>query len=70
MADVEKSPLLESGVMPEPSIKGAKQEDHFGYIFSGLINFPEDGVYTFQTRSDDGSVDVYKRQTVQNPIHQ
>ena len=51
VADVEKSPLLESGVMPEPSIKGAKQEDHFGYIFSGLINVPEDGVYTFQTRS-------------------
>ena len=56
VADVEKSPLLESGVMPEPSIKGAKQEDHFGYIFAGLINVPEDGVYTFQTRSDDGSV--------------
>lgn len=56
VADVEKSPLIESGVMPEPSIKGAKQEDHFGYIFSGLINVPEDGVYTFQTRSDDGSI--------------
>lgn len=56
VADVEKSPLLESGVMPEPSIKGAKQEDHFGYIFTGLIHVPEDGVYTFQTRSDDGSV--------------
>lgn len=48
--------MLEAGVLPEPSIKEAKQEDHFGYIFSGLINVPEDGVYTFQTRSDDGSV--------------
>lgn len=56
VADVEKSPMLESGVMPEPSIKGAKVEDHFGYLFYGLINVPEDGVYTFQTRSDDGSV--------------
>lgn len=56
VADVEKSPLLESGIMPQPSIKGAKQEDHFGYIFEGLISVPEDGVYTFQTRSDDGSV--------------
>lgn len=56
VADIEKTPLLETGVMPEPSIKGAKLEDHFGYIFSGLINVPEDGVYTFQTRSDDGSV--------------
>ena len=56
VADVEKSPLLESGVMPEPSIKGAKQEDHFGYIFTGYIYAPEDGVYEFSTRSDDGSV--------------
>ena len=56
VADIEKTPLLEAGVLPEPSIKEAKQEDHFGYIFSGLINVPEDGVYTFQTRSDDGSV--------------
>lgn len=56
VADIEKTPLLETGIMPEPSIKNAKQEDHFGYIFSGLINVPEDGVYTFQTRSDDGSV--------------
>lgn len=56
VADIEKTPLLETGILPEPSIKGAKQEDHFGYIFSGLINVTEDGVYTFQTRSDDGSV--------------
>ena len=56
VADIEKTPLLEVGVLPEPSIKEAKQKDHFGYIFSGLINVPEDGVYIFQTRSDDGSV--------------
>ena len=56
VADIEKTPLLETGIMSEPSIKDAKQEDHFGYIFTGLINVPEDGVYTFQTRSDDGSV--------------
>ena len=48
--------MIASGIIQEPSIKGAKQEDHFGYIFSGLIEVPEDGVYTFQTRSDDGSV--------------
>lgn len=56
VADVEKSPLLKSGIMPEPSIKEARQEDHFGYVFTGLIDVPEDGVYTFLTRSDDGSV--------------
>lgn len=64
VADIEKTPLLESGIMPEPSIKGAKQEDHFGYIFSGLINVPEDGVYEFMTRSDDGSVLIIGNQKV------
>lgn len=54
--DLEKVHFLKSGVMLEPSIKDARQADHFGYIFSGLIHVPEDGVYTFQTRSDDGSV--------------
>lgn len=56
VADIVQSPLLENGILPEPSIKGARQADHFGFIFSGLINVPEDGVYTFQTKSDDGSV--------------
>lgn len=56
VADIVKTPLVEQGILPEPSIKGAKQSDHFAYIFTGLINVPEDGVYTFQTRSDDGSV--------------
>ncbi|MGL5981325.1 MAG: GH92 family glycosyl hydrolase [Phocaeicola sp.] len=56
VADIEKSPLVEKGILTEPSIKGAKQEDHFGFIFSGLIKVPEDGIYTFQTRSDDGSI--------------
>lgn len=56
VADIEKSLLKESGIMTEPSIKDAKQEDHFGYIFSGLILVPEDGIYEFMTKSDDGSV--------------
>ncbi len=56
VADIEKTRMLESGVMPEPSIKDAKQADHFAYIFDGLVYCPEDGVYEFLTRSDDGSV--------------
>lgn len=54
--DIEKSVLKASGIIPEPSIKGAKQEDHFGYVFFGIIFVPEDGVYEFMTQSDDGSV--------------
>lgn len=56
VSQIEKSPLKESGIIPEPSIKGAKQEDHFAFIFTGFISVPEDGVYEFMTKSDDGSV--------------
>ncbi len=56
VADIAKTPVVESGILPEPSIEGARQPDHFAFIFSGLILAPEDGVYMFMTRSDDGSV--------------
>lgn len=55
-SDLSKGKVTEKGVMPEPSIKNAKRADHFGYIFEGLIHVPEEGVYTFYTKSDDGSV--------------
>lgn len=54
--DLMKNKPVSKGTMKEPSIKEAPQADHFGYIFEGLINVPEDGVYTFATKSDDGSV--------------
>lgn len=54
--DIAKSKIVDHGTMPEPSIKDAKQEDHFAYIYTGYILVPEDGVYGFLTQSDDGSV--------------
>lgn len=54
--DLATSKVLERGKMPVPDIKGAKQDDHFGYIYTGYIYVPEDGVYGFLTQSDDGSV--------------
>ena len=56
VADIEKAKVVETGTMPEPSIANARQEDHFAYRFNGYIYAPEDGVYEFSTRSDDGSV--------------
>ncbi len=56
VSQIEKSPLLSNGIMKEPSIKEAKQADHFAYIFSGVIFIPEEGIYEFMTKSDDGSV--------------
>ena len=54
--DIRKGKYVSSGTMPAPSIAQAPQEDHFGYIFTGLILIPERGVWEFMTKSDDGSV--------------
>ena len=56
VGDLNRARAVKKGVMSEPSIKDAPQADHYGYIFEGLIEVPEDGVYTFATKSDDGSV--------------
>lgn len=56
VGDLNRARPVKKGVMSEPSIKDAPQADHYGYIFEGLIDVPEDGVYTFATKSDDGSV--------------
>ena len=63
VADMQQKHFVEKGIVSEPSLDKARQEDHYGFEFSGLIDMPEDGVYTFQTRSDDGSV-LYIDQTL------
>ncbi len=55
-ADVKKSPVKSSGVMEAPSIAAAPDEDHFGYIFTGYIDIPEDGIWSFSLTSDDGAI--------------
>ena len=55
-ADVKKSPVKGSGVMKSPSIAGAPDEDHFGYIFTGYIDIPADGIWSFALTSDDGAI--------------
>ena len=54
--DIRKGKYVSSGTMPAPSIAQAPQEDHFAYVFTGLILIPERGVWEFVTKSDDGSV--------------
>ena len=66
-ADVAASPVVSSGTMKVPSIAGAPDEDHFGYVFTGLLDIPEDGLWEFALRSDDGSVlDIDGRLVVNN----
>lgn len=55
-ADVLASPVDTRGVLAEPSIEEAPDEDHFGYIFTGYIDVPEKGIYAFSLTSDDGAV--------------
>lgn len=66
-AHVLASPAVASGVMAEPSIGSAPDEDHFGYVFSGYIDVPSDGIWEFSLTSDDGSVlDIDGVRTVDN----
>ena len=55
-ADVKKSPVKDFGVMEAPSIENAPDEDHFGYIFTGYIDIPEEGIWSFSLTSDDGAI--------------
>ncbi len=55
-AGVLASPVVSKGVMPSPSIDSAPDADHFGYVFTGYVIVPEDGLWEFALRSDDGSV--------------
>ena len=64
---MEASKEAAHGVMPDPSIEKAPQEDHFGYVFEGYIDVPERGVWSFMTKSDDGSVlEIDGRRVVDN----
>lgn len=48
--DIRKGKYVSSGTMPAPSIAQAPQEDHFAYVFTGLILIPERGVWEFMTK--------------------
>jgi predicted alpha-1,2-mannosidase len=56
VSDIRETDFVEKGILPFPSVKGAKRDDHFAFIFAGILSVPEDGVYEFMIHSDDGSV--------------
>lgn len=37
------------------TLEARNNNDHYGFLFEGYIDLPEDGVYEFYTDSDDGS---------------
>lgn len=49
------TPLMDA-VIPAIQIPKAAPQDHFGAIYQGFLKVSQDGVYTFQLQSDDGSI--------------
>src|SRR5665648_3378 len=61
-----KGKLVKSGTCDHPNLSMAQIPDYFGLIFSGFVYAPVDGVYTFSTKSDDGSIFKIGNQLVVN----
>ena len=53
--EVAAAQLQRRGRLPEPGFVDSFSEDAFGLRFSGYVEVPESGVYTFHLASDDGS---------------
>jgi len=54
--NVGKGAVTASGVADIISTKNKKRTDKFAFEFSGYIKVDKDGIYTFFTDSDDGSM--------------
>lgn len=56
-ADIErKGNAVSKGTIANVSSADRQKEDGFGFVYTGYIDVPADGIYTFMTKSDDGSV--------------
>lgn len=52
--DLDNLSPLETGITPNFTIENRKREDYIGYIYSGFIDIPRNGIYTFYARTNDG----------------
>ncbi|MDR9447529.1 MAG: PA14 domain-containing protein, partial [Balneolaceae bacterium] len=54
--DFDQAQILDTGIALDWDVEAmAGQEDHYAFEFTGYLHVQEEGVYTFSTRSDDGS---------------
>jgi hypothetical protein len=61
---------VQSGQLPDVSLSPRKRDTHFGLRFTGFVEVPRDGVYTFYTSSNDGSkLHIGDQEVVQNDHH-
>jgi hypothetical protein len=51
--DLDKLNPLETGIIPNFTIENRKREDYFGYIYSGYLDIPKDGIYIFSIKVND-----------------
>ena len=56
LPDFSKLVPVKTGVAEDISVDPQLKEEEFAYRFNGAISIPEDGVYSFYTDSDDGSI--------------
>ncbi len=54
--DQQDAPVLETGVLKTFNVDAIKDQRAFGYNFSGYIQVPETGVYTFWLEANDGAI--------------
>ena len=55
MPDFAALEPVKTGFTPNIDLSPREQDNAFGFLFTGFINAPVDGIYTFYTSSDDGS---------------
>jgi signal transduction histidine kinase len=55
LSNVDPRRILKTGVATNFDASLRSREDQIGLKFTGFIEVPRDGLYTFYTRSDDGS---------------
>jgi hypothetical protein len=51
--DLDQLTPVETGILPNFTIGQRKREDYFGYIYSGYLDIPRDGIYTFSIKVND-----------------
>ena len=68
---IEGDPPEAFGTMSFPNVSHAPAKDHFAYAFSGFVELPESGEWTFQLESDCGAGLFVDAKAVESgkPVH-
>ena len=67
LPDFKKLKALKTGTLSEIQLSVSERPDYYGVVYTGFIKIPSEGIYTFYTRSDDGSsLHIHGKQVVLN----